>query len=1113
MKIKHLLLFLAFSLSSLALSAQEENAKAIFRFVVNDDAFYERYRNNAEELDRLSDYITRHYEKITNGTMPIYVEGYSSDLLRARTMSNRIKTALILRNNLKEEHFLTRNQVASYAGTQNLVVVRITFVADEPVPQEELSAPVTTPVQEQPAETPATAPAEGVATAVESQPAPETESAEVACEPVELNGTGGVKGRVVSRGDRTALSNVKVTIESMGLEAETDAEGNFLFEGLPTGIYNLKFETPDYEASEVAVRVDEMVKDTGNISLLPDVQAIIDDSIFAEFDSDEATDTQSAPSSLSSSRDLFNSIASYKFSEMRFNVRGYDSQYSSIYLNGIRFNDALTGFGPWSLWSGLNDATRNQENTPGLESSGFGIDGVGGTTNVNARASQVRKGFRASVVNGNSMYRFRVMLSYGSGLLDNGWSYALSFSTRQGGNGYVDGIYYNAWGYFGSVEKRFGGDRHALALTVLGVPTERGAQQASTQEAYDLLGNNYYNPNVGLQCGELRNTRVRQYHEPIVMLNYNFDISDRTKLSAAASFRFGQNGYSALTWMDGQDPRPDYYRYLPSFYMNRSYQADPSIEVDETTQITYNRLALLTAMQWQQDPQKSRINFDEMYRENYNRNLQGESANYMIEERHTDQRDANLAVNFSHAFRGNMKLRGGLAARLNRTEYYNEVKDLLGGDYWLDIDKFARRDMGDDPLLYQNDVAYYKEHGEARHAKEGDKVSYDYYAHVRMAQLWAMYDAKFGGFEMSVGGEIGYTDMWREGLWQKGLFIDSSLGNSEKLNFLTYKVKGEFSYRFSGAHYLTANATYSENAPTFRDAFVSARTRNDVTPGLKTEKILGVDLSYNLTLKWVKARLTGYYTTINDQARVISFYDDTQSSFTNFAMSGIDQRYMGIEFAFTAPIWNGISLNGALSLGDYRYTSNADFVQTVDNSTVIVARDKVLWKNYRVESSPQTALNIGLSYRSGNSWFASLDWNYYDHNYLSMNPARRTVSAYQTVIRGGEEPSLPGWLKYESLQALSKQERLDRAFTINASIGKTWYIQRLYQLGFSLELKNLQSVIRNQNIRTGGYEQMRLSQRTYVNEDNQSIRYYAPFDSKYFYLLGPTYYLNVYFRF
>ena len=65
----------------------------------------------------------------------------------------------------------------------------------------------------------------------------------------------------------------------------------------------------------------------------------------------------------------------------------------------------------------------------------------------------MRKGFRVSVSNANQLYRFRAMVSYASGQLDNGWSYAFSFGTRQGGNGYVDGIYYNAYSYFASAEK------------------------------------------------------------------------------------------------------------------------------------------------------------------------------------------------------------------------------------------------------------------------------------------------------------------------------------------------------------------------------------------------------------------------------------------------------------------------------------------------------------------------------------------------------------------------------------------------------------------------------------------------------------------------------------
>ena len=264
---------------------------------------------------------------------------------------------------------------------------------------------------------------------------------------------------------------------------------------------------------------------------------------------------------------------------------------------------------------------------------------------------------------------------------------------------------------------------------------------------------------------------------------------------------------------------------------------------------------------------------------------------------------------------------------------------------------------------------------------------------------------------------------------------------------------------------------------------------------------------------YIKARLSGYYTTITDQSKVISFYDDTRSSFTNFAMSGIDKRYYGLEVGVVVPIWGGISFNGALSLGDYRYTSDANFTQTRDNSEEVLRGDKVLWDDLYVESTPQTALNLGLSYRGPRNWFASVDFNYYDRIYLSMNPARRTRAAYATVLRPDEAAQLPGAVKYTALMNLREQEKFDSAYTLNLSVGKNWYIHRIYQLGFSLEVKN---ILNDQTIRTGGYEQMRLSRRTYVNKEGaaaQPIQYYVPFDSKYFYLLGTTYYLNVYFRF
>ena len=964
----------------------------------------------------------------------------------------------------------------------------------------------------------------------------------------------GLKGRVLSRNGRAAVGNVAVTIEGTTFKAQTNDEGYFELKGVPAGDYKLSFAAPEFENLDIVVKVENGVKDINAVIVVPKSVSgeVLDDAIFAELDNDSsASDTQALPSTLSASKDLYNNIASYRFSEMRFNVRGYDSKYTDVYLNGIRFNDAMTGYGPWSLWSGMNDATRNQESKAGLLTTDYGVGGFAGSTNINARASQMRKGFRASVSGGNQMYAFRAIVSYATGQLDNGWSFAFSASTRQGGNGYVDGVYYNSYGYFAAAEKQFN-KQHRLSLMVLGTPQQRGAQQASTQEAYDMFGSNYYNPNVGYQDGKLRNTRVRRSHEPIVMLNYYYDINDKTRLTAATSVRFGFNGYSALTWKDGADPRPDYYRYLPSNYTSQivsdasgfgnflmtnmdalnkqglfnealaAYQSgvtqgfvDGIFKASSNDQIfSYLQAASEARSLW-----NGRMNFDNMINSNKNGTTspyaEGHRSNYMIEERHTDQIDYNFAANISHDFSANHHLLGGIKARVNRTEYYDKIKDLLGGDFWVDVDKFAERDMGSNPIAYQNDLDYYNEHGHARIVKEGDKFSYDYYAHIRQAQLWGIYQYRTGGFEMNLGAEVGYAGMWREGLWRKGLFINDSKGDSKHLNFLTGKFKGTFSYRFSQAHHLALNVAAVQDAPTFNSAFVSPRTRNTVTPGLTPEQAYSAELVYNLNLPYIQARVAGYFTEMTNGSKVISFYDDTQSSFTNFAMSNIDKRYMGVEVAVRVPIWNGLAFQGALNYGDYRYTSDPNFVQTVDNSNKIKLEDKVYWKGYYVESTPQFAVNVGLDFRGPKNWFASINFNYYDKLYLSMNPAYRTDNAvlpYRKVLFSASADNAQKMWALQEMVEMREEEELGHAYTLAASIGKNWYIGRKYTIGFSAEVKN---ILNNQGFRTGGYEQMRMRKVRGMmpGQSNPSTTYYTHFDAKYFYMLGTTCFVNVYFRF
>ena len=827
-----------------------------------------------------------------------------------------------------------------------------------------------------------------------------------------------------------------------------------------------------------------------------------------DFDTETSDAGQDLPVTLSATQDVYESVANYKFSLMRFRNRGYDNNTARVYMNGIYLNDAQSGYSPWSLWGGLNDATRNQESGNALSVSDYGVGSINGVTNINTTASQVRKGWRMGVVNASGQYLFRGMITYASGENENGWSYALSGSTRQGGNFWVNGVDYNAWAYFGSVEKRLNRNSR-LALTFFGAPAVRSVQAAATQETFDLVNSNYYNANWGYQNGEVRNARVRDNHEPVVMLNYSLDINPKNKLLVGLSYRFGRNGYSAFDWYDTQDPRPDYYRNLPSYYSAAPNPAD----VDMTK-------AAWLEEGWKSDWNVRQINWDAIYdinRRSFYDPADGDipgidpakrRSKYVLEERRTDQQDVNFKVQVLSLLTGRFSLTGGFDYRWNKTEYFKVIKDLLGGDYWLDIDQFAERDFGAGDAI-QNDL-----NNPNRIVHEGDKYGYDYYARLHSQRLWTVLKYNTGQWETYGAFEGGRTAFWRDGQYRKGLFPDNSFGKSAQQDFWTYSVKLGVTFKLSGSHRLWANVAYITEAPYFQHAMVSPRTRNDFLPGLTVEKTASADLNYALQLPWVKLRLSGFYTTITDQVDVISFYDDLNRTFSNFNMRGIDQRHTGLEAGLEAPLLFNITLKSALSYGYYIYTSNPQVTITADNGSQSIYGDiqntTVYWENYKISGTPQTALSVGLDYRSPKNLFLGLDAGYYAANYISMLPMRRTdavIGQYATDLMEARRANDVAGIEaaQAKISAMAYQERFPNAFVLNANIGKIWYVGK-YMIGANLDIRN---ILNNTGIKSGGYEQMRLRK----NDTDAANLSYEPFDSKYFYLFGATYYLNIYFRF
>jgi hypothetical protein len=852
---------------------------------------------------------------------------------------------------------------------------------------------------------------------------------------------GTVKGLIKGRNSDSPIQGAVITDASGRELGRSGADGSFTVV-MDEGKKMLFINMADYEQAIISVSVTAgKTTDTGTITL-PELTSMMMDLNTVSINEGFAEDgfgSQSIQGVLSSSADIIMSTSAYTFGPVMYRVRGYDNNYQNVSLNGFVVNDIESGAPYWSNWGGLNDVMRSSMVSSGPEPIGFLFEPVGGATRINTRASEYRSGIKAVYSLSNRTYRNRAMLTYSTGLMTNNWAVTGSYSRRWSDRGYKEGTFYDANSFFLSVEKKIN-DHHSLNLTALDAVYDRGVGGGATQEVYDLAGDNYYNPYWGYQDGEVRSARVRSSNKPLITLAHFWDPTDKLDIQTTAGYWFGKSGYSALNWYDVLDPRPDYYRKLPSYFYDDS-------DISRITEA------------WQTDPSVSHIDWDHFYFANRKNiftvydeggiegnTVSGNRSKYIVEDRRNDLSQFQFNTRAAWDISNNINITGGVLVDLYRGHNHNVIKDLLGGDYWLDVDQFAERDYPNDPDAYQSDL-----NNPDNTVVEGETFGNSYYAYQRGATLWGT--GRYTGNRMSLylSAHSRYTSMWREGLMRKGLFPDNSYGSSEKIDFLTWGVKAGGDYRFTGRHMIVFNTLLTTNPPLFRNSFLSPRTRNTITPELLKETIISGDISYVLRSPMIKGRLTAYYTRFMDQTEVTSFYHDEWRTLVNYAMTGIDKENYGIEAGTEVNITSELVVNAVASLGQYLWISNPDITITQDNNSQVLSEEEVWIQYFRQSGTPQTALALGVEYNSSRYWWAGITGSYYDEIYLDFNPVTRTKD---------ESGYYPYW---------EYQKKADPGFLLDIFIGKSWRIDDIY-INVSANLSN---ILNNRTFVTGGYEQYR----------------------------------------
>ena len=691
-----------------------------------------------------------------------------------------------------------------------------------------------------------------------------------------------LKGRVIDDATQTPVVGAKITLAVQNISTLTNAQGEFVLLYLEAIDEEVLIEAEGYlEELELVNLKENQINQMEPIRMQQNIVVQAQDEILLNLTEEEMTDdegrSQAQASSSSASTDVFNANTSFAWSTARYRNRGYQSYAESYYIEGLNFNSQERGQFNYSAMGGLNDASRYKEVVNPMEATNFSFGGLGQSTNYLMGASRYAQGWKVGGAGTNRNYKARLNATYSSGVMANGWAVtaqlAYRFSPYVNQKGIIgEGIKYYSLGYFLTAEKIW--DNARLKLITFGAPTERGQNAAVTQEVYDLTGSNNYNPYWGYQNGKVRNSRIVKSYDPTVIAAYERKIDEQQWFKLAAGYHYSWYSNSALNFFNAPDPRPDYYRNLPSFYWdgqianpNNDISADqlfdepgnhypwglfigedmngnslgsgfigddgylvgPSVNKEQ-----YNNLVHL----WQtRDNKTTQIDWDNIYAANYANNIKDPtaSARYMIERRHNDIQEASASFNYVNTQFDHLKMTLGVEGKFSQGIHYKTIDDLLGANQWIDIDAFADRDIKElatNSGFTQEDIALVRQNEIASDydgviKDNGRKFGYDYRINMGNLKAWFQNEWSFNEVDLYYALAFNYSSMQRTTNMINGRAWYLTKVALEKTGGDAYKYFGAKAYNeiwsasqidpATGKNHLQAGTTYVGDAHYFLD--------------------------------------------------------------------------------------------------------------------------------------------------------------------------------------------------------------------------------------------------------------------------------------------------------
>lgn len=751
--------------------------------------------------------------------------------------------------------------------------------------------------------------------------------------------------------------------------------------------------------------------------------------------------------------DAFGRIADFNMPQVALRRRGCDYGDERIFFAGLEVSYRHAA--ALRLLGAGEERVAGTEMLPGL------TGGAGGMRSFGFGDGEPLTPYLASVRFTDRNYRVGARIA-ARARLGRGWEGGVAADARTGRDMHAEGVFTRALTAAFRLAKRFGRGCEVALLAVV-PPSVRGTRLSSTEEAFTLTGDPLYNPAWGFQNGRVRNSRVRREVLPLAVASCRMPLTASTAFAAALGAEAGIRKYSALGWYDARTPMPDNYRYLPSATGDR-----------ETEEAWRGGDARYTQIRW-----------DELIAQN---RLAGGEAVYAFEDRVERRTDLQADAGFTTVVDRRLTLFYGLFCRRTGSRNYKQMRDLLGAEYLVDIDRYLVDDDTYDNLL-QNDLRH-----PDRKIGRGGRFAYDYSLLTREAGVRMQAAYRSDRLRADAGFTLGDAVVFRCGHFEKELFPGRlSYGRSRRMRFTPWTLKAAAGWAFSPRRYLALTLTAAAETPDAADLFIQPSYNNRTVDDPKPRKRLAAELTYRLTGPVLDLQVTAFAAATADGMRTQRYFDDLAGVYCDLVVAGIGQGAYGVEAAAEVRLSYRWRLSFAASAGSYRYIRDprVTVLSDVDN-TLIDNRAVSRMGGCATGGAPQFTAVAGVGWFGPKGWGFRVSAGYAGRRFVEPAPLRRTA---RITGQGGVTP--------EAFAAFVRQERLRDAATVDASLFKSFYFGRR-RLTVAWMLRNLPGG----DAVYGGYESLRVRRMTAGDEI-----FRLPHATRYTHAAPRSFHLSVTFRF